>query len=182
MITITRPSGQIVSVACVSVQTRSTPTQTTGHTVEDGADFANHLRKVAEGYTWEAHLSEDEPYLDQPHGSRIAAALSDLRACHGEVCTISTLRDETLERVSVSITARTQGNINAARVTITAQELRIATSASVTIPPEQPAPAASPGLADEQDTGQQPTDDPESTEEAADASYLYDLIYGDGWV
>ena len=87
-----------------------------------------------------------------------------------------------IEGVVVQSIRSTVVSVTATRVSITLRQIRHAEPVSVSIPPLRPSPSASPGLADEQDVGRQPTENPESVEGAESSSVLYALSTAFGWI
>lgn len=73
-------------------------------------------------------------------------------------------------------------NVNVKRFSISLRQVRLADRITVNIPPLRPNADASPGIADEQDVGQQPTTNPESVDNAQRSSLLYSIGTSFGWI
>ena len=199
-LTVTRETGESVTFDAMLRESHNLDVRITEHPIERGASVSDHAQARPREFIVTVLVSETP--LDpqgQPRftasairsatlipasGPSLEGAQNRVReffdflaeiAQAGEFVDVVTPKFGLIAGVVISRIPVEIDNVNLGRFTIGFREVRIAERVTVLIPPLRPAPEAQAGAPDEQDVGTQPTDNPESTEEAEDASILYGI-------
>ena len=188
-ILITRETGENIMLDITTRQSSTFSASITEHPIEDGSSTADHSQRQSPSFSIEARLYSSSTLVGRSgldlegvegRDRRIVESLRSINRS-GELVTI-TDADGTVENVVIDRVADEVRSPTETSVSLGLRQIRIAVRQTVAIPPLRPAEDASVGAPDEVDTGQQPTDNPGSTEEAQETSVLYSLLDGFGWI
>lgn len=155
-------------------------TNVTAHPVEEGVEISDHAQPQPLAFTIRLEQTESPPAsFSGPGGpARIRAALDFLRSIDGELVDVVTTRLGTIINCLMRGYAHEITVLRKLPITLRMQQVRIATSQSVIIPPELPVVAEATGFPDEQDTGVQATNDTnrQPAQEERDVSTARELL------
>jgi hypothetical protein len=159
-------------------------TTVTVHPVESGVDITDHAQPQPLAFTIQLEQTESPPATATgPDGpARVRQALDFLRSIDGELVDVVTTRLGTITDCLMRGFPHEITVLRKLPVTLRMQQVRIATSQAVIIPPEQPVPSEVTGFPDEQDAGAQATDDTseDPAQEARDVSIARELAESAG--
>lgn len=193
--TIIRETGERVTFDATLRESHRIEARVTDHPVEDGVDVSDHVQTRPRFFSLTVLVSEtpiqipsfraaglrsnlaiSEPSLiDVPNRVKeIFDFLEDVMN-EGEFVDVVTPKFGLIEECLIVNMPVDISNVNAGRFTVSFRKVRRAELVTVSIPPLRPAPEAQTGTPDEQDVGAQPTENPESAEEAEDTSILYGI-------
>jgi hypothetical protein len=158
--------------------------EATEHPVEDGSSVVDHVRElpaevIVEGGINEGAL-EGQGSLTSSGEDRGREALAFLRGCIGQPLRLVTLRFGTLSNMILIGYPHEINNVREVPFTLRFRLLKVATQASVIIPPAAPKPSAQAGSPTAQDVGAQGTIDSarDPVKDAANKSWLLQLVGG----
>lgn len=201
-VTITRETGESVTFDAMIRESHTVEVRVTEHPIEQGADVSDHAQARPRDFSVSVVVSET-PVQTAPNFSISTAVLIPQEGASlggvqnrvreffdflaeiaeaGEFVDVVTPKMGLVSGVIITRIPLEVDNINVGRFTVGFRKVRIAERVTVLIPPLQPSTEAQDGAPDEQDVGTQPTDNPESAEEAEDASILYGLAETLGYV
>ena len=190
--TIVRETGDSVTFDATIRESHEISVQVSDHHIEDGAPVTDHAQPKPHVFT--LTLLTSETPLRQPAlraflapivgtfplesvPNRVLETWEFLRSIAEarELVDVITpkfglISDALITRIPLEI-----NNVNAGRWSIAFRVPRFAERVTVQIPPLRPSEVAQDGAPDEQDTGVQPTENPEDVTEAEDSSILFDL-------
>lgn len=199
--TIIRETGESVTFDATLRESHRIEARVTDHPVEDGSVISDHVQTRPRSFSLTLLVSETPintpgfrvsgvnsstlggpSLIDVPNRVKEIFDFLQSIANAGEFVDVVTPKFGTIDDcVIVNIPADID-NINAGRFTIGFRKVKIAERITVQIPPLRPSGEAQTGAPDEQDIGVQPTEDPESIDEAEDASILYGLAETFGFI
>lgn len=151
----------------------------TQHPVEAGVDISDHAQTQPLPFTIRVEQTES-PFARVGGVSgpdRLIAALDFLRAAEGELLDVVTTKFGTLTNCLLLAYPHQVGVRLNLPIALRFQQVRVATSQAVLIPPEVPVVTEQVGFPDEQDVGVQATNDTnrQPAKEARDVSTLREL-------
>ena len=188
MILITRETGETVTLDITTRQASTFSATVTEHPIEDGSSTADHSQRQSPSFAIEARLYSSASLVGRPDPDLVGVEGRDRRIVDtlrsinrsGELVTVTdadgTVENVVIDRVTDEVRSPTETSVS-----LGLRQIRIAVRQTVSIPPLRPTEAASVGAPDETDTGQQPTDNPESPQEAEESSVLYSILDTFGW-
>ena len=199
--TIIRETGETVTFDATLRESHRVEVGVTDHPVEDGADVSDHVQPRPRSFTL-AVLVTESPIAATPtfNASTVARLVAtpvllgapnrvrevfnflQATADGGELVDVVTPKFGTIPQCVITSIPTEISNINAGSFSVGFRQVRIAERLTVQIPPLRPTGEAQSGAPDEQDVGVQPTENPESIDEAEDASILYGIAETFGFV
>lgn len=191
--TILRASGEALVLDAAITYTLSGSVAITEHAVEDGVVFADHAQPQPTTLSVRGVVTESPFAYQSDTGGRahVDAARDFIIAIQGERVTVVCDAFGTLENMTITRWEAPKTKALDLKFSLDFKQVRVAVTSFVTISPEQvavasttaePETSAESTLPDAQDIGEQGTTSTATNaeQEAADTSYLLDLLDGIG--